>query len=416
MINPMMKPADISSLVAGRKLYIWGSGHFGASIRYAMVRNNIDVAGFIDTNMAGKEFLGFKVVRPDDILALGKENVFIIISAFLFTEEISRICESKGLRHTDDYLTHADIKPYHFEVDVAGRCNLRCITCPRGNFAGGPKTGMMSLDNYEKILDKLLREVPLLSDIQLYSWGEPLLNKDLPRMISHTVKKGLATAVSSNLSLKCDLESIIETGPTWFRVSVSGSDEDTYSVIHRPGKISLVIENLKRLSELRAKLAPKMFVEVNYHLYKHNLGGIPKMAQLCKELGFVFRTNYAFTDPLDAIIDYAQDIPLPPKMEEGRQYLLLDIDEAIKLSRQSGLHDCVSQNSFIIHSDLSFRRCTHLYNNESNILTENFLETPLEEILRRADNCEVCRICRSLGVHRYHFAYIDKGIELGSEA
>lgn len=415
MIRNTIKAEAFSALIGGRKLYIWGSGHFGTSICYAMARIGINVSGFVDTNMDGHEFLGFNVMKPDDILAQGRDNIFIIISAFLFTDEISKICEAKGFSHSKDYITHANIKPYHFEVDVAGRCNLRCITCPRGNAPAGPQVGMMSFASYEKVLDKLLREVPLLSDIQLYSWGEPLLNHELPQMISHTVSKGIATAISSNLSLKCSLETVIKASPTWFRVSLSGADDDTYSVIHRSGGLSLVIENLRQLSILRAKFAPKMFVEVNYHLYKHNLGGVAKMAKLCKDLGFAFRTNYAFTDPLDAIIDYARGIPLPPIMEEGRQYLLMDIDEAIKLSQQSGLHDCVSENSFVIHSDLSFRRCTHLYNNKSNILAENFLEIPLDEIFLRANNCEVCRICRRHGVHRYHFAYIDKGIEFGSE-
>jgi len=411
----MMNGGDLVSLIGSRKLYIWGSGHFGAAISAAMSRMGVALAGFIDSNMSGREFLGYQVSAPDEILAEGKDHVFIIISAFLFVDEIAKRCDEHGFVRTKDYLTHADVKPYHFEIDVAGYCNLKCLTCPRGNAPDGPTAGMMSLANYKKVIDKLVREVPLLSDVQLYSWGEPLLNPVLPEMISYNSSLGLATALSSNLSLPADLESVIKAGPTWFRVSLSGADAKTYSVIHRSGNFDLVTNNLLLLSQLRDQFAPKMFVEVNYHLYKHNIEGVKKMAYLCRELGFVFRTNWAFIDPLDIIIEYEQGSPEAQELKEGRRHLLLDIDDAIKLSQQSNQHDCVSENSFVIHSDLSFRRCTHLYYNQSNILARNFLEMPLEEILRRGENCEICRTCRKLGVHRFHFAYIGKGTELGAE-
>jgi len=413
-MQKIMRGEDVASLIGKRRLYIWGSGHFGASIRYAMSRIGVKLTGFMDSNMFGHQFLGLPVERPDTILAEGNDNVFIIISAFLFTEEMAKHCETFGFSRSRDYLTHADIKPYHFEIDVSGRCNLKCITCPRGNsFATRPEDGMLSIVEYKKLLDKLMFENPLLSDVQLYSWGEPLLNPQLPKMIAYTVSKGLAVAISSNLSLCCDLESVIKAAPTWFRVSLSGFNEEEYSTIHRCGKWDLVLDNMRCLSRLRNELAPKMFVDVNYHLYKHNLKSIAKVAELCRTLGFIFRTNYAFLDPLDIIIEYAKGFAIPALAAEGRKYLLMDIDKAVQLSQASTRYDCVSQNSFVIHSDLSFRRCTHLYNNKSNILADNFLEVPFEEILHRAENCEICRTCRSLGVHRFHFAYINKGTELG---
>lgn len=412
----LLRGEDISSLLGKRKLYIWGSGHFGASISCALGRIGLKLTGFMDTNMAGCEFLGFPVEKPETILVQGKEDVYIFISAFLFKDEMARLCEEYGFIQKVDYLTHSEIKTYHFEIDVSGVCNLRCITCPRGNLEfQRQQDGMMSVDNYKKVLNKLLQENPLLSDVQLYSWGEPLLNPELPEIIAYTVSKGVAAAISSNLSLKCDLESVLKAGPTWFRISLSGFDEKSYSMIHRGGQWELIIDNMKKLSELREKFAPKMFVDVNYHLYKHNIDGVSKIAELCKELGFIFRTNYAFLDPLDILLEYINGKPLPAYAEEGRKQLLLDIDEAIRLSRESIQYDCVSQNSFVIHSDLSFRRCTHLYSNKENILAENFLEQTLENILRRAEECEICSKCRQAGIHRFHFAYIEKGTELGAQ-
>lgn len=408
----MLSVDTIKTLIGKRKLYIWGSGHFGASISTALARIGLEITGFLDSSMAGQQFLGFQVEYPDEILAQGKEKIYVIISAFLFTDVMAKRCEAYGFLPTGDYLTHAEIKAYHFEIDVSGFCNLRCVTCPRGNLAFRRKEDcMMSAVNYQKILNKLLQEVPLLADVQLYSWGEPLLNPELPEMISFTREKGVAVAISSNLSLKCDLASVLQSEPTWFRISLSGYDQQSYQTIHKGGNWELILANMENLASLRAKFAPKMFVDVNYHLYKHNQHGLAKIAALCKKLGFVFRTNYAFLDPLDAIIEYAEGKALPVAISEGRGHLLLDIDDAIDLSRKSGEFDCVSQNSFVVNSDLSFRRCTHFYQDEENVLASNFLETPLGEILERAENCPLCRRCREAGVHRFHFAYISKGTE-----
>lgn len=401
----------IRSQVAGRELYIWGSGHFGAAIAAAMTRMEIPIAGFLDKKTSTGEFLGYRVQRPEVVLNRGRNNTFLILASFLYAEEMATACQSHGFRHGDDYLSHEDLKPYHFEIDVAGQCNLKCRTCPRGNTPGGPPPGMMPLDAFKQVIDKLLQDVPMLSDVQLYSWGEPLLNAALPDMIAYCHSKGLASAVSSNLSLRRGLEAAIKAKPTWFRVSLSGGDPQTYSVVHQGGDFDLVISNLRKLAELQAVYAPSMFVEVNYHLYKHNLAGVPVIAALCQELGFTLRTNYAFIDPIELLMDYAAGKELPSDVKDTLPYLLLDIDTALSLSMREGSDNCVSQNCFVIHSDLSFRRCIHLYQTSGNILADNFLEIPFSEILERAKNCTICKICRSLCVHRYHFPYLDKGVE-----
>lgn len=411
-----MKPACVDdalvrSLVGGRSLYIWGCGHFGTAIFKAMRRVGIPVAGFMDKAASLHHFMGLPVHDPQSILSQGSDNAFIILAALLHADAMSAICREHGFAHAVDYLSHDDVKPYHFEIDVAGHCNLKCLTCPRGHAVGGPPPGMMSFDDFKRVIDKLLWESPLLSDVQLYSWGEPFLNKALPDMVAYCRSKGLATALSSNLSLSLSLEPTIKAGPTWFRVSLSGGDPETYGLIHRGGDFNLVVDNLYELSRLRAAYAPDMFVEVNYHLYQHNLSGVQAIAAICQELGFTLRTNYAFIDPVDMLIARETGKSVSQTVQETMSLLLLSVDEALAISRREGLYNCVSQNSFVIHSDLSFRRCTHLYQEPKNIMAENFLDTPFDEIVSRMEHCSVCRTCRELGIHRYHFAYLDKGTD-----
>lgn len=412
MMSKQVTPENVRNLIKDRELYIWGCGHFGKAFSASMARIGIPVAGYIDKLKSIRFFEGLPVCRPEEVLARGNGNTALIIASFLYAEEMKEMCHESGFIHMQDYLIHSDLKPYHFEIDIAGQCNLKCLTCPRGHTTPGPAIGMMSLDDFKQVIDKLLTELPMLSDVQLYSWGEPLLNKALPEMVEYSKARGLATAVSSNLSLRKDLEPLVKTQPSWFRVSVSGADPDTYAVIHRGGDYNLVRENMYKLAELKAKYSPNMFIEVNYHLYTHNLAGVKTIASLCTELGFTLRTNYAFIDPVDMVMDYAADKPVSPLFKEAMSYLQIPIDEAITLSKLQKDHDCVSQNSFVIHSDLSFRRCTHLYGNPDNIMSKNFLKTPLAVILDRVKECSVCKQCRELGAHRYHFMYLENGTEI----
>ncbi len=271
------------------------------------------------------------------------------------------------------------------------------------------KGRQMTLETYQAVLDKLSSEYPFLSDVQLYSWGEPLLNRELPDIISYTNQKGIASAVSSNLSLKADLENVIKAQPTWFRISLSGFGQEMYAKVHRGGNWSLVQKNMLQLAELRTRFAPSVFVEVNYHLYKHNQAGVEPMQRFCHKLGFAFHPNYAFLDPLDILMLYRQGQDIPLAAEEGRKNLLIDIEEAIDLAQSIPGTDCVSENSIVIQSSLSVLRCNHTFSNHANILASNFLETPLTDIISSLSTCSLCGKCQQLGLHRYYYAYLDKG-------
>jgi hypothetical protein len=59
------------------------------------------VFGFLDSNQKIKEFNGYKVFVPDEIL--NSNNCFIIISSRFFANEISQICENAGLKENEDF-------------------------------------------------------------------------------------------------------------------------------------------------------------------------------------------------------------------------------------------------------------------------------------------------------------------------
>ena len=67
-------------------------------------------------------------------------------------------------------------------IEVAGVCNLKCMSCSMG-VAGEKQGKIMSTDTYRKVLEKMTKEIPFMNSVYLYLWGEPLLNKELNKII-----------------------------------------------------------------------------------------------------------------------------------------------------------------------------------------------------------------------------------------
>ena len=97
---------------------------------------------------------------------------------------------------------HLFSHPFFMRIEISPICNLRCIGCSLGGPSrdgtrrGKPK--QMSLDLFERSVRDFL---PYLVKVNLYDEGEPLLNKDLPKMIACLSRRKVATCVSSNFSL-----------------------------------------------------------------------------------------------------------------------------------------------------------------------------------------------------------------------
>jgi pyruvate-formate lyase-activating enzyme len=395
-------------MTAARSILIWGSGHFGTAILKSLQRNNITVTGFIDTYRYGTTIHNIPVFQPEKILSQGPSAYFIITASAHFSDAMEKQCTDSGYLENIDFITHTSLKPYNFEIEVSDSCNLRCLTCPQGNMRHLAQNHQMNFSSFKLVFDKLLGEYPLLGDIQLYSWGEPLLNKDLPRIISYANSHGVSAAVSSNLSLKADLEAIIKANPTWFRISLSGYGESMYSKNHVGGKWELVKNNMKQLSLLRDTFSPSTFIEVNYHVYNYNIDGIEPMRNFCENIGLSFHPNYAFLDPLDILFSRCSGVPLPPEAEQGCKNLVIEIDAAIEIGKKIPGTTCVAETSLVIQSNLSVLRCNHIFANPANIIAPNFLETPLTEIIDAIPNSSLCKQCKELGLNRYHFAYLEE--------
>ena len=401
--------AAIREKLAHRDVYLWGIRQAGLSMCRVLERMGCPAVGFIDSSPAvtGETVLGLPVLAPGAVLSRRQDKPFILLTSGFYGDEIAAICEDAGFDWGEDFVSFTEIQRFDYQIDIAGLCNLRCISCPRGNFPEQPPAGFMSAADYERVLDKILREDPFVGAVALYNWGEPLLNPEVAEIVALTNERGVHAAISSNLNVRKDFSDVIRARPTWFRVSTSGFG-DSYEVTHTGGKWARFYENMFTLKRLRERYHPEMIVEVFYHIYGHNRDDYPKMAELCDELGFSLRFRHAAIAPLDHVEAFIEGRELPAEARRTMELQHLKLSEAVELARQRKDRECFYERCLWITWDRQVSQCMEWYDPRLKLVPGDFLSTPIDEIVEARRTSLHCARCKERALHQCFMIYGDE--------
>jgi len=386
---------SLHALVGTRDILIYGAGPRGY-IWYNYLRYHaFNVAGFIDRSKKGANIHSPAILERLE----GPEKPFIIIAAqATYVTDIRKMLERCGFEKEKDYLNGAQLYNRFPTIEVSGICNLQCISCNLGSpFPGRKKGGLMSMGLYRDIFAKLNAEIPILPNLALYCWGEPLLNPELPDMIAFTQGSGVSVELSTNLNYVSTLESVIETSPTFLKVSCSGAG-DHYEKMHTGGTWSAFRDNLHNLRGCIDRVGAATKVEIEYHVYKNNLGeDFDTIKGLADELGFLFNPIIANVFP-ERIYNYmVDDTPIPDKMQEASSEMLYSIEDQIAYS-QAHRGTCQYINAFpTIRWDGSVLPCCNM---EGGEIAQNYLDVPLDELKKRQLASDLCKKCLAHGLQR----------------
>ncbi len=408
----ILSSTDLKQIVHGRQVFIWGARHDGFAARCVLQRHGITQTAFIDSSLSlqGKTAFELPIYLPEAFFAkFTAEDSFIFIASGFYADEITDMCRENGFKTKKDLYVYGELRHFNYQIDVSGSCNLRCISCPRGNFPKHRKPGFMKPEIYEKLLVKILQDDPYTGLITLYNWGEPLLNKDLPEIIRLTNQYGLLSAVSSNLALEMDFSEVIRAQPTWFRVSNSGWGEN-YEITHTGAKWQVFYENLFKLRDWCQQFHPDLIVEVFYHIYAHNRDDYVRMKQLCDELAFTIRYRHAALAPLDNIEKIMEGESVSPEADKTLSLQALSVEEVIRLATapEEIKRPCYYEDHLWINWDLQVANCMEWYKPGINLVDKDFLSVTIDELVDARNNNPFCRHCKERGIHRVFCVYGDE--------
>lgn len=176
-------------------------------------------------------------------------------------------------------------RPYILIVDPTNVCNLRCPLCPTGTGDIDRGQSMLSYECFTQIIDRF---APYTYEVSLHNWGEPLLNKEIFKMIEYAQSKNIGTNMSTNLNTvrDSDIENTARSSLEYLIVSLDGTTDEVYSHYRRNGNFQMVMNNLQSLIEIKRRLKRRTpFIEWQFILMKHNIHQVEDARRIAKEIG-----------------------------------------------------------------------------------------------------------------------------------
>lgn len=134
--------------------------------------------------------------------------------------------------------------PRQLYIEVTNHCNSLCISCPLtyDHFLPLEPKQHLRWENFRRIVDSL----PILERVVLHGIGEPLLNRDLPRFISHLKERGAYVLFNSNGVLLDQKrgDALVAAGLDELRISLDAVTPALYAQLRGIDALPKIITNL----------------------------------------------------------------------------------------------------------------------------------------------------------------------------
>ncbi|MHB8599828.1 MAG: radical SAM protein [Ktedonobacteraceae bacterium] len=173
--------------------------------------------------------------------------------------------------------------PRSIYIEPTSRCNELCQQCPRTLLTREDDRDL-SFDKFRYIVDQF----PVLERVVLHGLGEPLLNKELPRMVRYLKDRGAYVLFNSNgiaLTLKRG-QALIDAGLDEYRLSMDGATPETYVIVRGVDAFDKIWRNVRAFIEMqKAQDATRPAVSLWFTAMRENLHELPELIDLAIENG-----------------------------------------------------------------------------------------------------------------------------------
>lgn len=160
--------------------------------------------------------------------------------------------------------------PFVVFVDPSDACNFKCKFCPTSDrdlmkSVGRPWT-RISFELFKKIADDMTEFPKKVKVLRLYKDGEPLLNRDLEKMIAYAKQVGAServdTTTNASLLTESRAKGLVEAGLDRINISIYGVSSDHYkNFSDAKVEFSTILQNVKGFYDVRGNC--EMVVKVN---------------------------------------------------------------------------------------------------------------------------------------------------------
>jgi MoaA/NifB/PqqE/SkfB family radical SAM enzyme len=190
-----------------------------------------------------------------------------------------RYFESVGTRRS----ANAESRPVCVYLETTNRCNLLCTTCPRTYEELEPPADM-SWDLFARIVD----QIPNLQRAVLHGVGEPMLVKNLPKMVRYLKDRGTYVLFNTNGTVLNEKNgrALIEAGLDELRVSLDAANAKSFRAIRGKDYFGRILRNVRafrNLQEREGKDRPRVSAWLTG--LKETIAELPAFVEVAAEIG-----------------------------------------------------------------------------------------------------------------------------------
>ncbi len=173
--------------------------------------------------------------------------------------------------------------PVCLYLETTNRCNLLCETCPR-TFETLEPPQDMTWELFTSIVDQF----PSIARVVLHGVGEPMLVKDLPRMIRYLKDRGIYVLFNTNGTLlnPKKFQELIDTGLDELRVSVDAADRKTYLAVRGKDFFDRIVRDVGKFTAFQAQVGsatPKVSIWLTG--LKETVQQLPEFVRMAANMG-----------------------------------------------------------------------------------------------------------------------------------
>ena len=176
--------------------------------------------------------------------------------------------------------------PKFIMFKATNKCNSRCVYCDysvKNRYSNGfhEKNGKnrIEYEDFTRIIDES-------GELGIYAiafnGGEPLLHKDIVRIIAYSNgRKVLPILMTNGLLLPAKWESLGEAGLKYIMISLDSLNEDVF-MAHRGVSLKKTMDGVNAAIKMREKYG-WIVIHLTAVLTKHNIGEMVLLAEFCKK-------------------------------------------------------------------------------------------------------------------------------------
>jgi MoaA/NifB/PqqE/SkfB family radical SAM enzyme len=227
----------------------------------------------------------------------------------------------------------AERLPVCIYLETTNRCNLLCTTCPR-TYAELEPPADMSWSLFTSIVD----QIPHLERAVMHGVGEPMLVKNLPKMVRHLKDRGTYVLFNTNGTVLNDKNgrALINAGLDELRVSLDASNAKAFEAVRGVDFFDRILRNVRRFRELQEREGhSRPRVSAWLTGLKETIAELPAFVRVAAEIGVreVYLQRLVYFEN-DAIGNARPDQALFEQMTADEAVYL---EEAAALARSLGM-------------------------------------------------------------------------------